>query len=77
MHGIYQWNGDIFIWKSVFSPGIISEVQDSSISLDFAVHADGVFRQTTRYFPVSLNLVATLRQQLKEVQQSLLPEQIY
>lgn len=34
----YQWDGNIFIRQSVFPPGIVSEVQDSPISLDFTVH---------------------------------------
>lgn len=33
-----QGDGDIFIRQPVFPPGIISEVQDSAISLDFTVH---------------------------------------
>ncbi len=34
----YQWDCDILIWQSVFSPGIICEIENSSISLHFTVH---------------------------------------
>lgn len=34
----YQRDGNILIRQSVLPPGIISEVQDSPISLDFTVH---------------------------------------
>lgn len=34
----YQWDCDILVWQSVFSPGIICEIEDSSISLHFTVH---------------------------------------
>lgn len=38
LNDIYQRDSDIFIRQSVLPPGIISEVQDSPISLDFTVH---------------------------------------
>ena len=38
LKNIYQRDSDIFIRQSVLPPGIISEVQDPPISLDFTVH---------------------------------------
>lgn len=34
----YQRDGNVLIGQSVFPPGIICQVQDSSVSLNFAVH---------------------------------------
>lgn len=35
---VYQRHGDVFVGQLVFPPSVIGEVQDSPVSLDFAVH---------------------------------------